>query len=78
MNTRGVVFDWAGTIVDFGSLAPMGAFVDLFAGHGITISVAQARIPMGLPKIEHIRSLGQLPEVAAQWQLVHALSLIHI
>lgn len=68
MNTRGVVFDWAGTIVDFGSLAPMTAFVDLFARHGITISVAQARIPMGLPKLDHILALGQLPEVAAQWQ----------
>ena len=42
---RGVVFDWAGTIVDFGSLAPMGAFVHLFEKHGIEISIAQARIP---------------------------------
>ena len=65
---RGVVFDWAGTIVDFGSLAPMGAFVNLFEGHGIEISIAQARIPMGLPKLEHIRVLGRLPEVAQQWQ----------
>ena len=40
---RAVVFDWAGTIVDFGSLAPMGAFVRLFANHGIQISIAQAR-----------------------------------
>lgn len=68
MNIRGVVFDWAGTIVDFGSLAPMGAFVQLFARHGVPITIAQARIPMGLPKIDHIRALGQLPEIAAQWQ----------
>ena len=66
---RGVVFDWAGTIVDFGSLAPMGAFVSLFDKHGIEVSIAQARIPMGLPKLEHIRVLGRLPEVAQQWQL---------
>ena len=26
-----VVFDWAGTVVDFGSRAPMGAFVATFA-----------------------------------------------
>lgn len=65
---RGVVFDWAGTIVDFGSLAPMGAFVNLFERHGIEISIAQARIPMGLPKLEHIRVLARLPEVAQQWQ----------
>jgi phosphonoacetaldehyde hydrolase len=68
-SIRAVVFDWAGTIVDFGSLAPMGAFVRLFAKHGITISVAQARVPMGLPKLAHIAALGAMPEIAAQWQL---------
>ena len=45
---RGIVLDWAGTIVDFGSLAPMGAFVELFARQGIHISIEQARVPMGL------------------------------
>jgi phosphonoacetaldehyde hydrolase len=68
MNIKGVVFDWAGTIVDFGSLAPMGAFVSLFGRHGVQISVAQARIPMGLPKLDHIRALGQIPEIAQAWQ----------
>ena len=70
MTIQGVVFDWAGTIVDFGSLAPMGAFVRLFANHGITISIAQARVPMGLPKLAHIEALGAMPEIAAQWQHV--------
>jgi phosphonoacetaldehyde hydrolase len=69
-SIRGVVFDWAGTIVDFGSLAPMGAFVRLFANHGIHISIAQARVPMGLPKLAHIEALGAMPEIAAQWQQV--------
>jgi phosphonoacetaldehyde hydrolase len=71
---RGVVFDWAGTIVDFGSLAPMGAFVRLFANHGIEISIAQARVPMGLPKLAHIEVLGAMPGIAAQWQLVKGRS----
>jgi phosphonoacetaldehyde hydrolase len=69
-----VVFDWAGTIVDFGSLAPMGAFVRLFANHGITISIAQARVPMGLPKLAHIEALGAMPEISAQWQQVKGRS----
>lgn len=68
---KGVVFDWAGTIVDFGSLAPMGAFVSLFGRHGVQITVAQARVPMGLPKLEHIRALGQLPEISQAWQRHH-------
>ncbi|MES2612139.1 MAG: phosphonoacetaldehyde hydrolase [Pseudomonadota bacterium] len=63
-----VVFDWAGTIVDFGSCAPMGAFVRLFEQFGITLSIAQARGPMGMAKWDHIQALGRLPEVAAQWQ----------
>ncbi len=27
VNLQAVVFDWAGTVIDFGSHAPMGAFV---------------------------------------------------
>jgi phosphonoacetaldehyde hydrolase len=65
---KGVILDWAGTIVDFGSLAPMGAFVELFARHHIEISIDEARRPMGLPKIDHITALGQIPAIALQWQ----------
>lgn len=67
---KGIIFDWAGTIVDFGSLAPMGAFVELFARHHIHISIEQARVPMGLPKLDHIIALGQMPSIASQWQAV--------
>jgi len=76
MTIRAVVFDWAGTIVDFGSLAPMGAFVRLFANHGVQTTIAQARVPMGLPKLAHIEAMGAMPEIAAQWQRAkgHAFS----
>lgn len=70
MTIRAVVFDWAGTIVDFGSLAPMGAFVRLFANHGVNTSIAQARVPMGLPKLAHITAMGAMPAIAKQWQEV--------
>ena len=66
-----VVFDWAGTVVDFGSHAPMGAFVELFKSQGVEISVAEARVPMGLPKWDHIRALGRLPRVADAWHGAH-------
>jgi phosphonoacetaldehyde hydrolase len=71
MNIKGIILDWAGTIVDFGSLAPMGAFVELFARHQIDISIAEARVPMGLPKIDHIVALGNMPVVAQQWLSLH-------
>lgn len=62
-----VVFDWAGTLVDFGSHAPMGAFVKLFARHGVEISIAEARRPMGLPKWQHIEALLLQPRIADAW-----------
>lgn len=64
---RAVVFDWAGTIFDFGSHAPMGAFVKLFEQEGINISIDDARGPMGVPKWDHIHSLGQLAHIQEQW-----------
>lgn len=64
---RAVVFDWAGTIFDFGSHAPMGAFVKLFEQEGIHISIDDARGPMGMPKWDHIHTLGQLKHIQEQW-----------
>ena len=29
-RVKAVIFDWAGAIIDYGSLAPMGAFVETF------------------------------------------------
>ena len=52
-----VVFDWAGTTVDFGCLAPAGAFVAAFAVRGVAVPVAEARGPMGLHKKDHIRAM---------------------
>lgn len=63
-----VIFDWAGTLVDFGSFAPTQVLIDAFAGMGISISLDEARVPMGLAKWDHIKALGALPAVAARWE----------
>ena len=68
---KAVVLDWAGTVVDHGSRAPMGAFVRAFAAFGVAISVADARAPMGLPKWDHIMAVGTLPHVSAAWAARH-------
>jgi phosphonoacetaldehyde hydrolase len=65
---KAVVFDWAGTTVDFGSLAPMAAFVDLFRANGIKATVEQVRIPMGLNKWDHIHAMLSMPEIGTQWE----------
>lgn len=65
---KAVIVDWAGTIVDFGSSAPAGAFVELFRRRGITVSNAEARGPMGQNKRDHVKALLLgLPHVAASW-----------
>lgn len=63
-----IVFDWAGTIVDFGCFAPTQIFVEAFKeAFDFDISLAEARVPMGLSKWDHIQALGRLPAIAERW-----------
>jgi phosphonoacetaldehyde hydrolase len=71
---RALITDLAGTVVDYGSCAPAGVFVELFRRRGLTISQEQAREPMGLQKKDHIRVISNMREVAAAWQAVHGSS----
>lgn len=66
---RAVIFDWAGTTVDFGSRAPVTALIRLFEGRGIVLSEAQARSAMGQHKRDHIRAMCQLEDIAAAFQV---------
>ena len=70
-HLKAVVFDWAGTMVDFGSRAPMGAFVEAYKRLGVDITIAEARKPMGLPKRAHIAALMADPGIAARWLAAH-------
>lgn len=67
---RLVVFDWAGTTIDFGCLAPAGAFVAAFAERGVPVTLAEARVPMGLHKKDHIRAMLR-ETVGEKWRTVH-------
>jgi phosphonoacetaldehyde hydrolase len=53
-SVKAVVFDWAGTLVDYGSLAPVKAMGELFKKEGIDVDEATARGPMGRNKKDHI------------------------
>jgi phosphonoacetaldehyde hydrolase len=70
-HLKAVVFDWAGTMVDHGSLAPMGVFVDAFRQFGVTITIDEARGPMGMAKRPHIAALLAQPRVAGAWRERH-------
>jgi phosphonoacetaldehyde hydrolase len=63
-----VILDWAGTTVDFGSLAPVRAVTGLFAREGVPVSDAEARRDMGIFKKDHIRKILSIPRVEAAWR----------
>ena len=63
-----LILDWAGTVVDFGSVAPTSIFVEaLKKAYDFEISLEEARVPMGLGKWQHIKALGELPDVKKRW-----------
>lgn len=70
-----VVFDWAGTMIDYGCCAPAGAFIEGYRRKQIDITAAQARAPMGMGKWDHIKVIGQMDSVAAQWRQVYGRDL---
>ena len=66
-----VIFDWAGTMVDFGCEAPVKALIEAFGAEGVVIDAATARRDMGKAKSDHVRSLLLEPTVAAAWLSYH-------
>jgi phosphonoacetaldehyde hydrolase len=62
-----VVFDWAGTMIDFGSRAPVEALLAAFASEGFPINEADARRDMGMAKRDHVAAILTHPPTAAAW-----------
>lgn len=71
MRLKGIIFDWAGTVVDFGSLCPIGAFRSAFQEKGVVVLPEEIHQFMGIHKCEHIKALLALPTVQTQWQNLH-------
>jgi len=74
MNAKGikaVVFDWAGTVIDFGSIAPIEALRTAFAHYAVPISEVEARADMGMAKRDHVRAILALPRIDAAWTAAH-------
>jgi len=70
-HIRAVVLDWAGTAVDYGSLAPVAALRRVFAANGVEITVDEAREHMGVLKKDQIRFIGSGARVNAAWSEQH-------
>jgi len=67
-KVKAVIFDWAGTVIDYGSRAPAGVFVEVYQRHGVRISAEEARAPMGMEKRAHIATIAVMPGVADRWR----------
>jgi phosphonoacetaldehyde hydrolase len=68
---QAVLFDWAGTMVDFGSCAPVAAMQAVFAGEGVPVDDAAVRRYMGQAKREHVTAMLREEEIAARWRTRH-------
>ena len=64
---KAVVFDWAGTTVDFGCFAPVDAFVRIFKEKDIDLTFEEVRAPMGMAKKDHVRAILNFPRITGLW-----------
>ena len=66
-----LVFDWAGTTVDYGSSAPETVFERVFESAGIHFTKEEINRPMGMEKNAHIRQLLSSENGGRQWEEVY-------
>lgn len=63
-----VVFDWAGTTIDYGCIAPLAVFERIFENKNIHLSREEILKPMGMGKRDHIETLLSTENAIAQWK----------
>lgn len=67
-NIEAIIFDWAGTTVDYGCFAPVRAFIEVFEEYGITPTIDETRKPMGMLKWDHIKTMLSMPRINTLWK----------
>ena len=70
-KVEGIIFDWAGTTVDYGCFAPVQAFLEAFGQYGIHLTKQEVREPMGMLKMDHIRAIMNMDRVRKCWNEVY-------
>lgn len=70
-KVEAVIFDWAGTIVDFGSMDPVIALKNTFDSLEIDVSLEEIRKSMGKHKKDHIQDILATNECTEQWKVLH-------
>ncbi|WP_172199715.1 phosphonoacetaldehyde hydrolase [Saccharibacillus qingshengii] len=62
-KVQGIVLDWAGTTVDYGCMAPVRVFLEIFGTLGIEPTLEEVRAPMGRLKWDHIKEMLDMPRI---------------
>lgn len=62
-----IIFDWAGTTVDYGCFAPVQAFVEIFKHKNIEPTMEEVRKPMGMLKRDHIKTMLEMDRIHQAW-----------
>ncbi|MFP5528388.1 phosphonoacetaldehyde hydrolase [Peptococcus simiae] len=63
-----IIFDWAGTTVDYGCYAPVLALEEAFKKHGLTPTQEELRKPMGMGKWDHVKTMLAYPRLNQAWE----------
>ena len=71
MKCEAVIFDWAGTTVDYGCFAPVQAFMEIFRAYGIEPTMEETRKPMGMLKWDHIKTMLQMERIGKEFRRIH-------
>ena len=66
-----IIFDWAGTTVDFGCMAPVQAFLEAFKAEGIIPTMDEIRGPMGMLKRDHVKTMMSMERIRKLWMDTH-------
>ena len=68
---KAFIFDWAGTMVDFGCMVPTRAMQRAFSDAGVIVSDAQIRRDMGKAKQAHIKAILSASDIGRVWRDHH-------
>jgi phosphonoacetaldehyde hydrolase len=66
-----IIFDWAGTTVDYGCMAPIYAMQEAFIAFNLSITLDEIRKPMGMLKLDHIKTVLAMERVRAHFHATH-------
>jgi len=67
-KVEGIIFDWAGTTIDFGCFASVNVFLKVFKDKGIEVTMDEAREPMGMFKRDHIKAMLRMNRINNLWR----------